>query len=91
VLLQKIREETATPEEREAFWAGHRKRSLEVLEKATEELFSIAPVKTDLPPKARIEASIPCTVCGEPTMPSKMEEGPGGRLCRACAGARHGA
>jgi formylmethanofuran dehydrogenase subunit E len=87
-LMQKIREDTATDEEREKFWAGHTERSKQVLEKSVDELFSIEPVETDLPSKAKIEPSIPCTLCGEPTMSSKMEEVSGGKLCRSCAGSQ---
>lgn len=84
-LMQKIREGSATEEERERFWTSHREMSQEVLEKDIRELFSVEPVKAALPPKAKIEPSVPCTRCGEPTMSSKMEELSGRRLCRACA------
>jgi len=86
-LTQKIREETATPEEREAFWALHRERCSDTLEAPADALFSVRTVDTDLPAKAKIESSIPCDACGEPTMASKMVESTGRRLCRGCAGA----
>jgi len=85
-LMQKLREDTATEEEREAFWAAHRQRSRDILERPVEELFKMEPVTGGLPPKARIEPSIPCDACGEPTMATKMEEVDGRKLCRGCAG-----
>lgn len=83
-LMRKIREGTATEEERKGFWDRHRSKSEEVLERPLEELFTILPVDMDPPPKAVIEPSVRCEGCGEPTMPSKMVEAAGRRLCRAC-------
>jgi len=85
-LLDKIREETATEEDRETFRKHHQKKCEELLEKPADTLFTIKPVKTALPPKAKIESSLLCTVCGEPVMPSKMVQVSGDHLCRQCAG-----
>ncbi|MFO7785680.1 MAG: FmdE family protein [Thermodesulfobacteriota bacterium] len=84
-LLRRIHEGTATEEERNAFWARHRQKCEEILDKPFEALFSIQPVDTDLPAKAVIEPSVRCEACGEPTMPSRMVDLAGRRLCRGCA------
>lgn len=83
-LMRKVREDNATEEERESFWAGHRRACDEILEAPFHALFTLEPVEVDLPAKATIEPSVSCAVCGEPTMPSKMVERSGQRICRGC-------
>ena len=83
-LFGKVREETATDKERKTFWEIHHKRSLEVLDKPTEALFSIRAVDIALPPKAIIEPSIVCDVCGEPAMASKLTEKNNRKICGDC-------
>jgi formylmethanofuran dehydrogenase subunit E len=84
-LLRRVREGTATKEERNAFRDRHRRKCEEILEASFETLFSVEPVDVDLPAKAVIEESVPCEACGEPTMPSKMVTSGGRRLCRGCS------
>ena len=62
-------------------------RTAEVLETPTDDLFSMTPVTTGMPDKARIEPSIPCARCGEPTMGSKLASVDGQAVCRACLAA----
>lgn len=83
-LLQKVMGNGASQAEKEEFRALHRQRSHEVLTMPVDELFSIEPVKTDLPAKARVEPSQPCGKCGEPIMPSKLESEDGRMVCRDC-------
>ena len=83
-LLGKVMDESATEEELEEFWVMHRRKSLEMLEKPVEELFTIKAVDTTAPPKARIETSIPCGRCGEPTMASKLTDQDGNKVCKDC-------
>jgi formylmethanofuran dehydrogenase subunit E len=85
-LIQKIRSDAATEEERTEFWSLHERRSQEILEKDIAELFSIDSVDIPLPSKARIEPSGICDCCGEPAMASKMEQEGNSRLCRNCKG-----
>lgn len=84
-LIRKIRDDKATQEERETFWARHRQKCEEILQRPLEALFSLQPVDVDLPAKAVIEPSVTCQDCGEPTMPSKMVEAKGRKICRGCA------
>ena len=83
-LIEKIRNGDATPEDREAFWKLHQEKTRELLRTPAQELFQIQPAKVTLPPKAVIEPSVPCELCGEPTMESKRVEKDGKWLCREC-------
>lgn len=83
-LIEKVTNETATQDEQREFEELHVQRTCEVLEKPLEELFHIADPKMPLPSRARIEPSIFCDRCGEPTMASKLTEKNGKRLCRDC-------
>lgn len=83
-LIQKIRTETATEQERAEFQRLHEKRSHSVLEADPAELFKIEAVEIELPSKARIEPSKVCDFCGEPTMASKLQSRGNSLLCRSC-------
>ena len=83
-LFEKIREERASEGERKAFWEMHHQRSREILDKPTEDLFSIRLVDIILPPKAMIEPSVVCEECGEPTMASRLTETNGRKICGDC-------
>jgi formylmethanofuran dehydrogenase subunit E len=84
-LMQKIREGTATKEEQQTFKARHRAKSEAILGAAFEGLFDLQPTTDEIPAKAVIEPSERCGACGEPTMPSKMVDEDGKRVCRGCA------
>lgn len=83
-LLHKVMDDSATEEELREFWAMHRRKSLEILEQPAEELFTIRAVDITVPPKARIESSISCARCGEPTMASKLVGQDGHQVCQDC-------
>jgi formylmethanofuran dehydrogenase subunit E len=83
-LFDRIREGTANPEERREFQQLHLGKSREIMEKPLPELFEIKEVSPALPPKAKIEPSKPCQVCGEPTMGSKLQNHDGKEICRSC-------
>jgi formylmethanofuran dehydrogenase subunit E len=85
-LLKKIMAQEATDEDRAQFQKLHYERSCDILEIPQDVLFSIKAVETKLPPHARMEPSVLCAECGEPTMPSKMEDRGNGKICRGCAG-----
>ena len=84
-LMGKITNGTATREEQQEFEELHLQRTCEVLEKPLEDLFYIANPKGRLPSRARIEPSIACGRCGEPTMASRLNEKDGVKICRDCA------
>jgi formylmethanofuran dehydrogenase subunit E len=83
-LLRKVMDESATEEELKEFWAIHRKKSQDILEKPAEALFTIRAVGAAAPPKAKIESSIPCGICGEPTMASKLMDQGDQKVCKDC-------
>jgi formylmethanofuran dehydrogenase subunit E len=85
-LMERIRESEATREEQEEFARLHEEKSRDILEKPLEELFTLKQISMVLPPKARIEPSKPCQVCGEPVMGSKIEVREGKEICRSCLG-----
>jgi formylmethanofuran dehydrogenase subunit E len=83
-LIQKIRTETATEDERSEFQILHEQTSREILHKEARDLFTVESVEIELPPKARIEPSKVCDFCGEPTMASKLQQRGNSLLCRSC-------
>jgi formylmethanofuran dehydrogenase subunit E len=83
-LLRKVMSGEADPDETKRFHELHLKRSFDVLEMPADELFIVKAVKMELPDKARIEPSEPCSRCGEPTMLTKFETKDGLKVCRDC-------
>ena len=84
-LMQKIQAGNALADEQEEFNTLHRNKTLAILKKPVDEIFSIEPAQRPLPEKARIEPSILCDRCGEPTMSTRVVEKGGLRLCLDCA------
>ena len=84
-LMQKIQAGDALAVEQEEFKTLHRNKTLSLLKKPIDAMFTIEPVQRPLPEKARIEPSIPCDKCGEPTMSTRVIEKNGRRLCLDCA------
>jgi formylmethanofuran dehydrogenase subunit E len=85
-LIERIRGNEATREEQEEFARLHQERAREILEKPFEALFTLKEIIQVLPPKARIEPSKQCQVCGEPVMASKLQTQDGKEICRSCLG-----
>ena len=85
-LMERIRGNEATREEQDEFGRLHQQKSLEILEKPLEELFTLKEISLVLPSKARIEPSKKCQVCGEPAMASKIQIRDGKEICRSCLG-----
>ena len=83
-LFKKTRDGSITDTEQEELSTLGLQRTMEVLDTRAEDLFSMTPVTTGLPDKARIEPSKPCSRCGEPTMSSKLETVDGELVCRGC-------
>jgi formylmethanofuran dehydrogenase subunit E len=85
-LMDRIRRDEATPEEKKEFRSLHLEKAYELLNMPLEELFTVRPVDRSLPPKAKIEPSRVCAGCGEPAMASRLSEVEGRELCKACLG-----
>ena len=68
-------------------WVKYARRDftdLQAIAQQRQAAFSITEVKESMPEKARVEPSIECSRCGEPTMASKLEEISGKTVCRGC-------
>ena len=83
-LFKKTRDGSITEAEKEELATLGSQRTAEVLNTKAKDLFSMTPVTTGMPDKARIEPSKPCSRCGEPTMASKLEVVDGHMVCRGC-------
>jgi formylmethanofuran dehydrogenase subunit E len=83
-LLHKVLNDEADEKETKRFHELHLKRSSDILEMSYDELFLIKAIQMELPTKARIEPSKPCSKCNEPTMASKLESVDGVSICRGC-------
>ena len=84
-LMAKIRKNEADDEEQKEFWEIHQNRSHEILKAPLENIFRLESITMPLPPKARIELSLNCEQCGEPTMASKLTEREGKKFCLDCS------
>ncbi len=83
-LMAKIRQGIASEQERRTFRAKHEAASHRILAMQPEELFTITALTVPLPEKARIEPSVNCAHCNEPTMSTKMVDSGGEMICRGC-------
>ena len=83
-LLKKVIKGKADADEQKRFGELHFKRTCDVLEMRPEQIFSIEQIKMDLPAKAEIEQAVPCDVCGEPTMRTKLVSRGKDNVCRDC-------
>jgi formylmethanofuran dehydrogenase subunit E len=83
-LMAKMGKKEASEEEQREFWAIHEQRCRDILETPLENLFNLRGVEIPPPPKARIEPSVNCAQCGEPTMASKLTDKAGKKLCPDC-------
>lgn len=87
-LIQRIRTRDATKAEQDEFQALHEAKAMEIVEQNPEILFTITGVTVPMPPKAKIEPSVQCDRCKEPTMASKLVPVDGQTLCRGCLASR---
>lgn len=83
-LFKKTRKGNITEAEQAELTTLGAQRTAEVLNAKAADLFSMTPVTSGMPDKARIESSQPCSRCGEPTMASKLENVAGNPVCRGC-------
>lgn len=83
-LMQKVTADEADESEKQRFFELHEQRSRDLLGMAENELFFIEKTNIKLPEKARIDRSVACDKCGEPTMASKMTGQNGRKFCREC-------
>ncbi len=90
-LIRKMVSGEADEDEKKKFQEIHFRRSCDVLTTPEDRLFVMKPVKTELPAKAKIDCSRPCSVCGEPTMAAKLLSDGDRKVCRECLEKTHSA
>ena len=83
-LFARVRAGVATPAEKERFSTLHQARAQRVLTAPIEDLYDVAEVDAEIPPRARIHSSIPCASCGEATMETRVRLFGGRMLCPPC-------
>ncbi len=83
-LMDRVKNGTADEAEQDEFQRLHHERSCEILTRPLEEIFTVTSVDVTLPEPARIEPSIVCAKCGEPTMASKLVERGSQQICQDC-------
>jgi len=84
-LMGKIKAKTADAFERMRFQELQRSRSQVVLEAPEEELHTVEKIQqAEIPPMARIQPSVTCAQCGEPTMQTRIRQVEERALCPPC-------
>ncbi len=84
-LSTKVRNDSATEEERARYKELRTNRTEAILQAPVEELYSVEELEsTKVPPMARIHDSVACAGCGELTMQTRVRRLEGKRLCPAC-------
>ncbi len=84
-LSAKVRENSATEEERTRYEELRANRTEAILQAPEEELYAVEePEAVKIPPMARIRNSITCAQCEEPTMETRIRKLEGKELCPAC-------
>jgi len=83
-LLEKIKAGTANDTEQKRYWKLQEERALAVLDLPEAQLFEVRQVAAEVPRRARINSSICCEECGEPTMETRIRRFDGRNLCIPC-------
>lgn len=85
-LRDKVNGGTATPAEQKEFHERQEKVIGTILTMPVEELFNIQEVKPEIPERAKIFASVPCSKCGEMVAEHRARVRDGKFVCIPCAG-----
>ena len=83
-LLERVRNNTAGPEELEQHRNLQQERIRKILESPFESLFNIEDVSFQIPPEARVLESKTCDYCGEPTKADLLGDLNGRKACIPC-------
>ena len=83
-LIEKVRNETASPEELQQYRNLKEKRIQEILRSPFESLFKIEEISFPIPPEAQIVESRTCDFCGEPTKVDLLGDLDGRKACIPC-------
>jgi formylmethanofuran dehydrogenase subunit E len=84
-LSARVRNESATEEERARYRELRADRTEAILQAPEEELYAVEELRdVEIPPMARIHNSIACADCGDLTMETRVRELEGRELCPTC-------
>ncbi|MEO6458534.1 MAG: FmdE family protein [Chloroflexia bacterium] len=83
-LLERIKSGTASEAEQGRYWELQEERALAVMELPEAQLFDVRQVAAEVPKSARLNASVNCEGCGEPTMETRIHRFDGRNLCIPC-------
>ncbi|MEO7555274.1 MAG: FmdE family protein [Acidimicrobiales bacterium] len=83
-VFARVHSGSATKADMARFWEIQKERSQAVLEQPLEDLYEVRHVDAEIPPAARVMASITCAGCGEPTMETRIHRLDGRELCVPC-------
>jgi formylmethanofuran dehydrogenase subunit E len=84
ILLNKIRAQSASPDEIREYEQLHENRSRNLFNRGPSAFFSMEELNVDMPKKARIAPSQLCDTCKEPVMETKLQDIGGEKICRSC-------
>jgi len=85
LLRKKIDSGEASEEDKAQFFNMRLTATMKLVSSDPEEFFEIREVREPLPSKAPLVTTVPCSVCGEDTVRSRMLERDGKLACRECA------
>lgn len=74
----------ATDAQRKRFWELQQCGSVEILDASLDRLYEVRESAAEVPPRARVVASVECDACGEPTMRTRIRQLAGRQLCPPC-------
>jgi formylmethanofuran dehydrogenase subunit E len=83
-LREKIDSGTATEEDKEQFRKLREDYTKSLISEPAS-YFDVKEIKMDPPPLAQIADTLPCEICGEQTMVSRMVQREGSMICKDCA------
>jgi formylmethanofuran dehydrogenase subunit E len=83
-LLERIKVGSASTVEQNRYWELQEERAMAVLDLPEAQLFEVQQMAAEVPKKARLNASINCEECKEPTMETRIRRFDGRNLCIPC-------
>lgn len=84
VLFEKLQAGQASEDERKEFWRLQGAEAERILQGDPDQLFSVEQVSMELPPKARIQKTGKCGLCGEPVRTDFLTAVGEKQVCPAC-------
>jgi formylmethanofuran dehydrogenase subunit E len=83
-ISEKMRGGTASADDERRYAELQEERALAVMAIPEEQLFEVREVEPVVPKKARLNASLSCEECGEPTIETRIRRIDGRNLCMPC-------